>query len=102
MAKLIKIFLPLVSGICTIIAAISAFRTNGVAVTVLTVFTGFISIWTAVSPFLDSLSIYRIVQEVIRYVQCCLCKVNVSTLADLLSTHQARTPFIQNDQSYFE
>ncbi|KAI3601105.1 hypothetical protein WG66_001634 [Moniliophthora roreri] len=69
MAKLIKIFLPLISGICTIAAAVSAFRSNGIAVTALTAFTGFLSIWTAVSPCLNTLSVYRIVEEGMRYVR---------------------------------
>ncbi|ESK81155.1 hypothetical protein Moror_14888 [Moniliophthora roreri MCA 2997] len=65
--KFSKLYLPVIGGICTIVAALAAFRSNSPAVTVLTAFSGFVSIWAVISPLLNKLSIYRVVREVVRY-----------------------------------
>ncbi|KAI3621479.1 hypothetical protein WG66_009426 [Moniliophthora roreri] len=65
--KLSRVFFPVIGGICTVVSALAASKSNSPAVTVLSVFSGFISIWVVISPFVRSLSLYRIVREVVRY-----------------------------------
>ncbi|KAI3610143.1 hypothetical protein WG66_007421 [Moniliophthora roreri] len=55
-------------AICTIIAALAAFKDNNPTVTALSVISGLISAWTAASPFLESISIYRVVKVFARYI----------------------------------
>ncbi|ESK93544.1 hypothetical protein Moror_1631, partial [Moniliophthora roreri MCA 2997] len=65
--SLSKVILPVIGGICTIVTALAAFRSNIPGVTALSVISGFVSIWAAISPFVKRLSIYRIVRKGVRY-----------------------------------
>ncbi|ESK83775.1 hypothetical protein Moror_11095 [Moniliophthora roreri MCA 2997] len=47
----LRILISIIGGICTIGAALAAIRSTNPAITVLTVVSGLISIWVALSPF---------------------------------------------------
>ncbi|KAI3621495.1 ectomycorrhiza-regulated protein [Moniliophthora roreri] len=66
--KLSRIILLVIGGVCTIVAALAAFKSNSPGVTALSVVSGFVSVWTAISPFVKRLSIYRIVRRGTGYV----------------------------------
>ncbi|KAI3621498.1 swi-snf complex subunit [Moniliophthora roreri] len=65
--KLTTVVLPVLSAICTVVAGLEAFKSNSPTTTTLTVISGLFSIWTAISPFVKRLSIYRLIRTAVRY-----------------------------------